>query len=132
MDDLGFWTHAQQNPSHLAVVEPSGRQITAGELVGAANQIVHGLRALGLDKGDCVAIALPNSVEILEVFMAVAQAGWYVAPLNWHLTASEIAYILQDCGAKAFVASARFAATSRGAADSIDFARVVRLKLLRS
>jgi long-chain acyl-CoA synthetase len=126
MDELGFWTHAQQNPSHLAVVEPGGREVTAAELLGAANQTVHGLRALGFEKGDCVAVALPNSVEILEVFMAVAQAGWYIAPLNWHLTAGEIAYILKDSGAKAFIASDRFAATSRGAADSIEFPQNAR------
>ncbi len=121
MSELGFWTHAQRDPSHLAIVEPGGREVTRGELLAASNQLVHGLRALGLSKGDCVAVALPNSVEVFEVFMAVAQAGWTIAPLNWHLTAKEIAYILQDSGAKAFIASARFGAACREAADSGDF-----------
>jgi long-chain acyl-CoA synthetase len=121
MTELGFWTFAQSNPSSLAVVEPGGRNVSAGELLSAANQVVHGLRALGLAKGDCVAIALPNSAEVFEVFMAAAQAGWYVAPLNWHLTAKEIAYILQDSGAKAFICSERFAVAGREAAESVAF-----------
>lgn len=126
MSELGFWTHAQANPSRLAVVDPGGRETTAGELLASANQIVHGLRALGLRKGDCVAIALPNSLEVFEVFMAAAQAGWYIAPLNWHLTAAEIGYILKDSGAKAFVASARFGAAVREAAESVEFPRRAR------
>src|SRR5215471_5449661 len=96
MSEIGFWSFAEHNPSHLAVVEPDGREVQAGQLLAAANQIVHGLRALGLEKGDSIAIALPNCVEVIEIFMAAAQAGLYVAPINWHLTASEMAYILKD------------------------------------
>src|SRR5581483_11241768 len=115
MSEIGFWSFAERNPSHLAVVEPNGREVKAGELLASANRVVHGLRALGLEKGDCVAIVLPNCVEVFEVFMAAAQAGLYIAPLNWHLTASEIAYILKDSGAKAVVPSARFGQACREA-----------------
>jgi long-chain acyl-CoA synthetase len=126
MSELGFWKFAEQQPSALAVVEPNGREILAGELLASANQLVHGLRALGLRKGDVVAAALPNCVEMLEVFMAAAQAGWYVAPLNWHLTAKEIAYILQDSEAKAFIASERFGEPCSEAAQSLDFPKNAR------
>lgn len=121
MSELGFWTFAEQNPNAVAVVEPGGREVSMGQLLSSANQLVHGLRALGLAKGDVVAVALPNSSEMLEVFMACAQAGFYVAPLNWHLTAKELSYIIQDSGAKAIVCSERFAATCKQAAESLDF-----------
>ena len=42
-------------------------------------------------------------------------------PINWHLVGPEIAYIVQDCEAKAFVAHARFADAAQAAADEIDF-----------
>ncbi|HEY6557724.1 MAG TPA: acyl-CoA synthetase [Polyangiaceae bacterium] len=126
MSELGFWKFAEQQPSALAVVEPNGREVLAGELLASANQLVHGLRALGLRKGDVVAVALPNCVEMLEVFMAAAQAGWYVAPLNWHLTAKEIAYILQDSEAKAFIASERFGEPCSEAAQALDFPKNAR------
>jgi long-chain acyl-CoA synthetase len=57
---------------------------------------------------------------VFELFMAIAQAGWYLVPINWHLTAPEIAYILRDSGAKAFVASPRFADAARAAADEAE------------
>lgn len=118
MSQLGFWTTATAHPDRLAVVEPDGREHTAGDVLARANRLVHGLRALGLQPGDCVAMALPNGVEALELFMAAAQAGWYLTPVNWHLTAPEIAYILRDSEARAFVAHARVADACREAADA--------------
>jgi long-chain acyl-CoA synthetase len=126
MTQLGFWQHAAVHPSHLAVVDPAGRETSAGDLLAAANQVVHGLRALGLGRGDCVAVLLPNGVEVYEIFMAAAQAGWYITPINWHLTGPEIAYILADCGAKALVGSARAAEVCVAAADQAGFPQAAR------
>ncbi len=119
--DYGFWTLAQQNPDALALVEPDGREHRAGALLAQANRLVHGLRALGLAQGDVVATVLPNGAAMLEVYLAAVQAGWYLVPINHHLTASEIAYILQDSGAKALIVAERFAAPCRGAVDEIGF-----------
>ena len=108
-----FWAFAQANPDHLALVEPpeSGeREVKAGELLAGCNQIVHGLRGLGLGKGDCIAVVLPNGAPMIELYLAALQGGWYLTPINHHLAAPEIAYIVQDCEAKAFVTDARFAA----------------------
>ena len=117
MPVLGFWKMATDAPEALALVDPAGVETTRGELLAAANQVAHGLRAMGFAPGDVVAVALPNSREVYEVFMAAAQAGWYVTPVNWHLAPPEIAYILKDCGAKAIIASERFAAKAIAAAD---------------
>jgi len=121
MADLGFWNFAQRDPHPLALVDPSGREWSRGELLSDCNRVVHGLRALGLEKGDCVAAVLPNGKEIIELYLAVAQAGWYLTPINHHLTAPEIAYIVKDSEAKAFVAGERFADACRGAASEIGF-----------
>jgi long-chain acyl-CoA synthetase len=119
MSQLGFWNFAQKDPAHLALVAPDGREWTRGELFSACNQIVHGLRALGLEKGDCIAVVLPNTVEMIELYLAVVQAGWYMTPINHHLTAPEIAYIVNDSEAKAFIAHERFAdACSKAAAET--------------
>ncbi len=118
MSELGFWRLAARDPAHLAVVDPEGRQVTAGELLGGANRVVHGLRALGLGQGDVVATVLPNDVAMVEVYLAVTQAGLYLVPVNHHLTASEIAFVLQDSGARAVVASARFAAACHAAVET--------------
>jgi long-chain acyl-CoA synthetase len=126
MSEHGFWNLAQANPEHVALVDVDGREHAASDLLGAANQLVHALRGLGLRQGDCIATVLPNDAAMIEVYLAAAQAGWYLTPINHHLTASEIAYILGDCGAKAFVTAQRFAAPSRAAAEQIDFPAATR------
>jgi long-chain acyl-CoA synthetase len=121
MTDVGFWKIASDDPSRLAVVEPDGTEITAGALLAGANQLVHGLRALGLGPGACIATVLDNSAAMLEAFLAATQAGWYVVPINWHLTAGEIAYILEDSGAAAVITTDRVGEVVTAAADQIGF-----------
>ncbi len=122
MSDYGFWNLAQQDPTHLALVEPDGREIRAGELLAASNQLVHGLRALGLQRGDCIATVLPNSAAMIEVYLAALQAGWYLTPINNHLTGAEMGYILKDSDAKVFIASERFGDACRVGAEQSGFA----------
>jgi long-chain acyl-CoA synthetase len=117
----GFWKIAQAFPEHVALVDPDERQVSAGELLASCNQLVHGLRAIGLEPGDAIAMLLPNGVEVFELYLAVTQAGFYLIPINWHLVGPEIAYIVDDCEAKVFVAHARFAEHATAAADEIDF-----------
>jgi long-chain acyl-CoA synthetase len=117
----GFWQIAAAMPGHVALVDPDERQVTAGELLRSANQLVHGLRAMGLEPGDAVGMLLPNGTEVFELYLAVTQAGFYLIPINWHLVGTEIAYVVDDCEAKVFVAHARFGEQAKAAADEIDF-----------
>lgn len=127
--EIGFWKHAAAHPDALAVVDPDGTETRFGELLAQANALVHGLRSLGFEPGDNVAMMLQNSHEVLALFMAVAQAGFYLTPVNWHLTAPEVAYILEDSAAKAFVISARFADVARRASDEAGLAPERRFAL---
>jgi long-chain acyl-CoA synthetase len=117
MGDLGFWALAQEDPDHLALVAPDGTQLSAGELLGRANQVVRALRANGLEPGDVVATLLPNSTEMVEIYLGVLQAGLYLVPINHHLVGPEVAYILKDSKAKVFVADERFAEVAHAAAE---------------
>ena len=92
----------------------------------AANQLVHGLRARGLRHGDAVAVLLPNGEPLVSTLLAVMQAGWHWVPINTHLTASEVAWIVADSGARAFVAHERYAAVARAAADEAGLAASAR------
>ena len=60
---------------------------------------------------------LPNGVKPVEVYLAALQAGWYYVPINYRLSAPEIAYIIQDSGAKAVVVHERYAEVIAAAAD---------------
>src|SRR6202035_2634789 len=96
MTDFGFWAMATEEPGHLALVAPDGTELKAGELLGGGDQGVHARRPLRVSKGDTIAFVLPNSAEVFEIYLAAMQAGWYIVPINHHLVAPEIAYIVQD------------------------------------
>jgi len=121
MSNFGFWNLAQEDPAHVALIDPDGHRVSAGELLAASNRLVHGLRSLGLQQGDCIAAVLPNGTPMIEVYLAAAQGGWYLTPINHHLTAAEIAYILEDSEAKVFIGAERFAATCSSAAAQLNF-----------
>jgi long-chain acyl-CoA synthetase len=122
----GFWRRAQENPDWIAAIEADGTEHAAGDLLGRANQITHGLRARGLRPGDGIAALLPNGVAPLELYLAALQAGWYLTPINWHFTAPEIAYIVGDCEASAFFVHERYALTGTTAADLAQLSPAMR------
>jgi long-chain acyl-CoA synthetase len=114
--DIGLWTIAAQTPDRTAVIEPDGTVVSYAELAARADQFGRGLQALGLGPGSCVAGMLPNGSAALALYFAALQAGLYVVPVNWHLAAAEVAYILGDSGASAFLAHEMFADVAAGAA----------------
>ncbi|MGK2958675.1 MAG: acyl-CoA synthetase [Acidimicrobiales bacterium] len=121
MSDVGFWKIAQSDPDRLGLVDAEGVESTFGELLSRANRVAHGLRALGFTRGDNVAVVLPNVSEFLETYMAAMQIGLYITPINFHLTGPEIAYILSDAEAKAFILSERYADNGTAAIKEIGF-----------
>ncbi|MFF8958329.1 acyl-CoA synthetase [Streptomyces sp. NPDC014894] len=114
----GFWAQAAADPGRTVLTAPDGERWTAQELHTAANQLVHGLRAAGLERGDAVAAVLPNGVEFLTAHLAAAQAGFYLVPVNHHLLGPEIAWIVADSGARVLIAHERFARPATAAADA--------------
>jgi long-chain acyl-CoA synthetase len=116
--EIGLWAIAGATPDRTAVIEPAGRAVSYAELAATADRYGRGLQEFGLRPGDTVAGQLPNSAEALALFFAALQTGLYVVPVNWHLTAAEVAYILDDSGAGAFVAHERFAGSAAQAAQA--------------
>ena len=66
-------------------------------------RLAGGLRSLGVREGDVVAVLLRNDPVFADVIHACRIAGTYYCPLNWHFTPSELAYILDDCGARVVI-----------------------------
>jgi long-chain acyl-CoA synthetase len=117
---LGLWNIAAEQPDRVAVVDPAGREISYEELAAKANSYARGLQALGLESGDAIVVLQPNGDELAAAYFAAIQAGLYVVVVNWHLVGSEVAYILSDSGAKAFLAHNQFADVAKAAADKVD------------
>ncbi|MEU9384729.1 AMP-binding protein, partial [Streptomyces sp. NPDC048279] len=100
----GFWAQATGEPDRTVLVAPDGEEWTAGRLHAAANRLVHGLRAAGLERGDAFAVVLPNGPEFFAAYLAASQAGLYLVPVNHHFVGPEIAWIVADSGAKVLLA----------------------------
>ena len=64
-----------------------------------------GLAALGLVKGDVITLYAANSWEWIVSYYAIARLGAVINPVNTMLTPNEIEYVVEDCGAKAIIAS---------------------------
>ncbi len=85
-----------------------GKWHTNVELNHDANRLGNALKGLGIDKGDRVAIQMPNCPEILSAFPAIYKIGAVTVPLNPLLRPDQAAYIYRDCGAKAIITSSDF------------------------
>ena len=82
------------------------RQISYPEIHARVARAAAGFRAFGLGGGTPVGMMLRNDLAFFEVSGAAAALGSPVVPINWHLKAEEVAYILADSGAKILVCHA--------------------------
>jgi long-chain acyl-CoA synthetase len=123
---LGLWGIAAVAPDRTAVVDPDGHALSYGELAAAADRYGRGFQAMGLRPGDAIVLMLPNGTDMVAVHFAAMQSGLYTVAVNWHLVGPEVAYILADSGAKAFVAHERFAEVAAAAAEEAGLAEKAR------
>ena len=82
------------------------RRIGYGEIHARVARAATGFAAIGLAGGTPVAMMLRNDFALFEVSAAAAMLGSPVVPINWHLKAEEVAYILADSGARILVCHA--------------------------
>jgi long-chain acyl-CoA synthetase len=99
---------AAARPDQVALADER-RRTTWSALNDRVNRFIHAARASGLRGGSRVAMLTGNRAEALEVVAACMHAGLTVVPINWHLTPTEVAYVLGDCGADALVLDGRYA-----------------------
>ncbi len=98
----GHW--ARETPDKAAIImAPSGHTVTYAELDEQANQLSHYLRHTGLVPGDHIAFSIENRAEFMIVLWGCHYAGLYYTALSTRLTTDEASYIVNDCGAKAFI-----------------------------
>jgi long-chain acyl-CoA synthetase len=109
--------HAAAHPDALAV-DDLERTRTFAELLDRSYRFGHLARdGFGVPAGGHVALLMGNRVEFIETASGAVLGGLWFTPVNWHLTASEAAYILQDSGARLLVTEPRYEATARAAAE---------------
>ncbi|MGY0195745.1 class I adenylate-forming enzyme family protein [Leptothrix sp. BB-4] len=95
-------THARLHPHKLGVRD-SRRALTYAQWHARAARLAAGLQGLGLVKGDRVVLLAYNCVEWMELYAGLARAGLVAVPVNFRLTAPEIAYIAEHAEARALI-----------------------------
>ena len=105
-------------PGQEAVVNGELR-LTYAEFGARVNQLANALLALGVGKGDRVAILSPNSHQFLEVLYATAAIGAGVVPINYRLIASDFEYVLSHSGTMVAVVDSDYAADVEGLRDKL-------------
>ena len=108
--------YARLKPNEIAIHAPRGQRSFA-QIHANANRLAAVLRRAGLRPGDHLAMLCPNTPEFIEVLAATQRSGFRLTPINWHLSPPEVAYIVADCTAKAFIAHADFAAAAAEAVN---------------
>jgi long-chain acyl-CoA synthetase len=88
-----------------------GRSITFAQIDEASRALAAYFQSLGLERGDRVAIMMPNVMQYPVAVAAVLRAGLVVVNVNPLYTPRELEHQLKDAGAKAIVILENFAAT---------------------
>lgn len=89
------------------------------------NRAAHTLQALGMRKGEHVAILGKNSIQYLELCHGASKAGVVFGTINWRLTAEEIAFIVKDADNEVLFIEAGFQALARELRDKLPGVRYV-------
>jgi long-chain acyl-CoA synthetase len=111
---LGFWWIAEDHPELPAILESPDGPRTYGELAGDAHQLANLFNELGAHAGDAVAVLADNGNTLIECGLATQESGLHFIPLNAHLTAHELAAIMEHSAAKVLVIGQRFAPLLNG------------------
>ncbi|MEW5889850.1 MAG: long-chain fatty acid--CoA ligase [Pseudomonadota bacterium] len=105
---------AYLSPDKEGFVDATGRRRTYRESDARAARFASFLARKGMGAGERVAILCRNDEHVATAFFAAAKIGAVAVILNWRLQPAELAYILSDCGARALLYDAAFAATVDG------------------
>lgn len=98
--------HAAAQPNKAAaVMADTGEVLTYGELDASSRKLAVFLYQHGLRRGDHIAMVTDNSMSAFIVYWAALRSGLYITAVNSHLAPDEAAYIVNDCGASALIAS---------------------------
>ena len=114
---------AEKDPHKPAVIMagvgdhpwPAGFTVTYADLDERSSRLAHYFRSIGLAVGGHVAIFAENHPRYLEMCWAAERSGLYYTAINSHLTAEEVAYIVDDCDARVLVTSPAKLDTARAA-----------------
>ncbi|MBP6823663.1 MAG: acyl--CoA ligase, partial [Acidobacteria bacterium] len=89
-----------RSPKNEAVVELGAERASYQQLWDRAARVAGGLKAMGVERGDRVAIQLGNGLQWCVAFWGIQLAGAIAVPVNTRFAEPEVEYVINDSGAK--------------------------------
>ena len=124
MNDTAYdWIafNARRRPDHLCAVDlHSGRRFSWREFNERTKRCAAALTALGIQRGDRVAVLARNSTDQLELWYSAMKTGHIYAPVNWRLAVPEIIPILEDSQPSVLFYGAEFEDAARAATKGMN------------
>ncbi|MET8427842.1 acyl-CoA synthetase [Nocardia sp. NPDC004860] len=110
--------YAERTPDRPAVImSDTGETLTFADLEERSARLARLLYERGLRRGDNFALLAENGPRYYEAYWAAQRSGLYITAINHNLSPSEVAYIVNDCGARVLIASVNKSATATAIAD---------------
>ncbi|WP_145013162.1 acyl-CoA synthetase [Mycobacterium marseillense] len=93
--------HARSAAQSPALIVADGAVISYSQLHARGRRVAALLHDAGLRRGDGVALVLSNRPEFFEITWGAQLSGLYYTAVNTHFTPDEVAYVIDDCDARA-------------------------------
>ncbi|WLR50415.1 long-chain-fatty-acid--CoA ligase [Bacillus tianshenii] len=124
--DIGSYLaqNARKHPEKWAIT-CEGRTYNYEEFNKQVNRLAHGLVAVGIQKGEKVALMMKNSDAFMFAYFAIAKIGAVVVPVNFRLTKGEVHYLLQQSDSIAVICDIEFEETIAVAVEDTLIRKVV-------
>ncbi len=108
---MGLRSSAIEQPHKAAIVmAEDGETMSYLELSARADQYANLFRRLNCRKGDGIAFTIENCPEFIAICFGALRAGLYYTAVSTHLSPAETCYVVEDCGARLYLSSAKYAA----------------------
>jgi fatty-acyl-CoA synthase len=104
-------SHARNRPDHPALAF-DGTTLDYASVYESVKRLGTVLRTRGVAPGDVVGLLMKNSTAYIQLAFAISHVGAVILPINYRLSTDEIAFILEDAGARLLFVDAELAATA--------------------
>jgi acyl-CoA synthetase (AMP-forming)/AMP-acid ligase II len=110
--------HARRNPDRCAL-KYRGQEISYAAFDRRIGMVGGWLAARGIGEGDVIAVLMKNSAAFLDIAFAASHIGAVFLPINFRLAPDEVAYIVENSGARLLIADEELASNAAGAAPIV-------------
>src|SRR4051794_28733477 len=119
LSPLNFLHRRALSMAERTAVVQGDRRYTYAELAERVGRLAGALHAVGVARGDRVAVLCPNSPALLEAHYGVPAAGAILVAVNTRLSAGEVEYIVSDSGAGLLIVDRELAGLAPSGVDTL-------------